>query len=97
MQSTEVYINPALNFLAILNLLGAAQGVLLTLALLSIKGSHKTANRILAALTLTISIIIGGSVLLTTDYVFRYPHLSRLHHPFAFLAGPLLYLYIRTL
>ncbi len=66
MESTEVYIEPALNFLAILNLLGAAQGVLLALALLSAKGDNKTANRILAALTLTSSIIIGGAVLLTT-------------------------------
>jgi len=97
MESTEVYIEPALNFLAILNLLGAAQGVLLTLALLSAKGDNKTANRILAALTLTSSIIIGGAVLLTTNYVFLFPHLSRLHHPFVFLAGPLLFLYIRTL
>ena len=97
MQSTEVYIHPELGPLAILNLLGAAQGILLTLALLSVKGHHKPANRLLAALTLTIAIIIGGSVLLTTDYVFVYPHLSRLHHPFVFLGGPLLFLYIRTL
>lgn len=97
MQSTDIYINPSLNLLGILNLLGAAQGLLLALALVTIKGPNKTANRLLAALTLTISLIVGGAVLLTSDYVFRYPYLSRLHHPFVFLAGPLLYLYIRQL
>ncbi|HEV7377410.1 MAG TPA: helix-turn-helix domain-containing protein [Pyrinomonadaceae bacterium] len=94
---TDIFINPALDFLAILNLFGAAQGLLLTLALLGAKGENKTANRLLAALTLTISIIVSGTVLLTSKYVFVYPHLSRLHQPFAFLAGPLLFLYIREL
>jgi AraC-like DNA-binding protein len=94
---TDIFINPALDFLAILNLFGAAQGLLLTLALLGAKGENKTANRLLAAMTLTISIIVSGTVLLTSKYVFVYPHLSRLHQPFAFLAGPLLFLYIREL
>src|SRR5438046_2691324 len=90
-------MHPSLNLLAVLNLLGAAQGLLLTLALLRAKGGDRTANRILAALTITISIVVSGAVLLTTNYVFMFPHLSRLHHPFVFLGGPLLFLYIRTL
>jgi AraC-like DNA-binding protein len=93
----DIDINIGLGFLAVLNLLGAAQGVLLALALLGAKDGHKTANRLLAGLTLTISIVVSGAVLLTSNYVFVYPHLSRIHHPFAFLAGPLLFLYIRTL
>jgi AraC-like DNA-binding protein len=95
--STDITINAELSFLAILNLLGAAQGLLLTLVLLNSKDSHKTSNRLLAAVTLSISIIVGGAVLLTSNYVFVYPHLSRLHHPFVFAAAPLLYLYIREL
>ncbi len=51
----------------------------------------------MAALTLTISIAVSGAVLLTTNYVFAWPHLSRLHQPFVFLAAPLLFLYIREL
>jgi AraC-like DNA-binding protein len=90
-------MQPSLNLLAILNLLGAAQGLLLALALLSAKGGSRTANRLLAALTLTISVVVSGAVLLTTNYIFLFPHLSRLHHPLVFLAGPLLFLYIRTL
>jgi AraC-like DNA-binding protein len=97
MESTDINITLALGFLAVLNLLGAAQGVLLALALLTTKGDNKTANRLLAALTLTISIIVGGAVLLTSNYVFVFPHLSRIHQPFVFLAGPLLFLYIREL
>ena len=86
-----------LNLLAILNLLGAAHGFLLALALLSIKRGNKTANRLLAAIVLTISIVVTGAALVTSNYVFVYPHLSMLHQPFAFLGGPLIYLYIRTL
>ena len=86
-----------LNLLAILNLLGAAHGLLLALALLTIKRGNKTANRLLAAIVFTISIVVTGAVLVTSNYVFVYPHLSLLHQPFAFLGGPLIYLYIRTL
>jgi len=94
---TDINITPALSLLAILNLLGAAQGLLLSLALLGVRSDNKTANRLLAALTFTISIGVSGAVLLTSDYVFYFPHLSRLHQPFSFLAPPLLFLYIRTL
>ena len=97
METTTVTIGPELYLLGILNLLGAAQGVLLSLALLGAKSANKTANRLLAALTITISIVVSGAVLLTSNYVFVFPHLSRLHQPFVFLAGPLLFLYIRTL
>jgi len=94
---TTININPALSFLGIVNLVGATQGLLLAAALLSSKGGNKTANRLLAALTFTISIIVAGAVLLTSNYVFVYPQLSRIHHPFVFAAGPLLFLYIRGL
>jgi AraC-like DNA-binding protein len=94
---TTININPALSFLGIVNLVGATQGLLLAAALLSSKGGNKTANRLLAALTFAISIIVSGAVLLTSNYVFVYPHLSRIHHPFVFAAGPLLFLYIRGL
>ena len=84
MDYPNLTINPALSLLAILNLLGAAQGLLLSLALLGARGD-KTGNRLLAALTLTISIVVSGAVLLTSDYVFVFPHLSRLHQPFVFI------------
>src|SRR5882672_6050346 len=97
MDSVTINIDATLSFLGILNLVGATQGLLLALALMSSKGGNKSANRVLAALTFTSSIIVSGAVLLTSNYVFAYPHLSRIHHPFVFLAGPLLFLYIREL
>lgn len=90
-------MQPALNLLAVLNLLGVAQGFLMAVALLSMKRGNRFANRILGVLVVAIAIVVGGAVLLTTNYVFVFPHLSRLHHPFVFLAGPLLFLYIKAL
>jgi hypothetical protein len=84
MQLTDITIGPNVGFLAVLNLLGAAQGVLLALALLTTKAGRQTANRLMAALTLTIAIAVSGAVLLTSNYVFAFPHLSRLHQPFVF-------------
>jgi AraC-like DNA-binding protein len=87
----------SVKILAILNLLGAVQGILLAIALLLIKRGNRRANRLLAAFVLTTVLQILGAILFTTKIVFDFPHLSRLHHPFLFLAPPLLYLYIREL
>ena len=88
----------SLSLLAVLNLLGSAQALLLALALLSLKRSDDgAARRILAALVIVMAIIICGAVLRTTHYEFVFPHLSRVHDPFVFLAAPLLFLYVRAL
>jgi AraC-like DNA-binding protein len=87
----------AFSLLAVLTLLGAFQGFLLAAALLTVKRGNKIANRLLAAFVFTASIIILGGVLRTTNYVFVLPHLSRIHDPFPFLAGPLIFLYLKTL
>jgi AraC-like DNA-binding protein len=89
-------MTPYLNLLAVLNLLGAAQGFLLALALLTSRRGERAANRLLAALTLVISVFVSGAVLRTTGYVFAFPHLAWVHDPFPFAAGPLLYLYMRA-
>jgi AraC-like DNA-binding protein len=90
-------MEPSLSVLAVLNLLGAAQGLFLSVALLGIKGGNRVANRILAALVATIALTVAGSVVRPMHYDFVYPHLSRLHDPFPFLSVPLLFLYVRTL
>jgi AraC-like DNA-binding protein len=90
-------MEPSLNLLAVLNLLGAAQGLFLGVMLLSIKGGNRVANRILAALVFTIALTLAGAVTRTMHYDFAFPHLSRIHDPFPFLAVPLLFLYIKTL
>jgi AraC-like DNA-binding protein len=89
-------MTPYLNLLAVLNLLGAAQGLLLALALLTARRGERAANRLLAALTFSISVFVSGAVLRTTGYVFAFPHLAWVHDPFPFAAGPLLYLYMRA-
>src|SRR5215213_4413331 len=90
-------MTPYLDLLAVLNLLGAAQGLLLALALLATRRGDPHANRLLAALTLSISVFVCGAVLRTTGYVFTMPHLAYAHDPFPFAGGPLLFLYLRSL
>jgi AraC-like DNA-binding protein len=87
----------SLNLLLILNLLGAAQALLLACALFSIKRGNLTANRILAAFALVIAISIGGVTLNKTPYIGLFPHLNKIHQPFYFLGAPLLFLYVRAL
>lgn len=86
-----------LNPLIILCLLGVGQALLLALVLLTTRRSNLTANRLLAAVAVTISITVSASLLSSTRYFLIYPHLSRINHPFDFLGGPLLFLYIRAL
>src|SRR5215208_3382590 len=86
-----------LNPLIILCLLGVGQALLLALVLLTTRRSNLTANRLLAAVAVTISITVSASLLSSTRYFLIYPHLARINHPFDFLGGPLLFLYIRVL
>jgi AraC-like DNA-binding protein len=88
---------PYLNLLAVLNLLGAAQGFLLALALFASGRGGRVQSRLLAALTLAVSVFVCGAVLRTTGYVFYLPHLAWAHDPFPFACGPLLFLYLREL
>lgn len=87
----------SLSLLAILNLLGSAQALLLALALISIRRGGGAARRVLAALVVVMAVVIFGAVLRTSHYEFVFPHLSRVPDPFVFLGGPLLFLYLRTL
>jgi AraC-like DNA-binding protein len=88
---------PYLNLLAVLNLLGAAQGFMLALALVASGRGGREQSRLLAALTLAVSVFVCGAVLRTTGYVFYAPHLAWVHDPFPFACGPLLFLYLRGL
>ncbi|MDQ1591294.1 MAG: hypothetical protein QOG71_1921 [Pyrinomonadaceae bacterium] len=87
----------SLSLLAVLNLLGSAQALLLALALAGNKRADGAAARVLAALVLSMSVVIFGAVMRTSHYEFVFPHVSRVHDPFVFLAGPLLFLYVRAL
>jgi len=88
---------PYLNLLAVLNLLGAAQGLLLALALFASGREPRAQGRLLAALIFAVSVFVCGAVLRTTGYVLYLPHLAWVHDPFPFACGPLLFLYLRGL
>ena len=90
-------MEPSLNLQAILTILGAAQAVLFAGALLGAKRGNVHANRILAALLLTIAVLLTWGVLAHTRYMLRVPQLAQLHVPFQFLIGPLVFFYVRAL
>lgn len=85
------------NLLFILNILGAAQALLLACALFTTRRGNKTANRLLAAFAAAIAVSVGGAALVKTPYINAVPYLSKVHQPFTFLGAPLLFLYVRTL
>ena len=87
----------SLSLFAVLNLIGSAQALLLASALLSTRREGGATRRVLAALVISMAVVIFGGVMRTSHYEFVYPHLSRVHDPFVFLAAPLLFLYVRTL
>ena len=72
------------------------QAVLLGLVLLSTGRGNQTANRLLAALVLTMGMMIGLRTLVQPPYVVAAPHLIRVNGPLDFLPGPLLFLYVRA-
>lgn len=54
---------PYLNLLAVLNLLGAAQGLLLALALFASGRGGRAQGRLLAALTFAVSVFVRGGTI----------------------------------
>src|SRR4029079_16663588 len=90
-------MDTSLTLPAVLCFLGVAQALLLVLALLTIKRGNLTANRILAAFSFSVSVSVRATILINLHYFQIYSHLSRINHPFDFLGGPLLYLYVRAL
>lgn len=83
------------NWFIAIHALGAAQGLFLAVVLLGKHAFH--ANRVLAALMVAFSLDLGMAVYHQTGYYLTVPQLVGLDFPLAFLYGPLLYLYARTL
>lgn len=90
-------MQPTVNLFVVLNFLGAVQALLLAFALVSIKRGNRTANLILAAFAVNVSVLIGWAMLNTSGLIYLFPHLLRINHPFDFVITPLLYLYVRAL
>jgi AraC-like DNA-binding protein len=80
----------------VLAAVAVTQAVLLGLVLLTSTRGNRTANRLLAALLLTIGALIGVTTLIRSPYIVVVPHLVRVNHPMDFLLGPLLFLYVRA-
>jgi AraC-like DNA-binding protein len=88
---------PTLNLLEIIRLLGAAQAMLLAVALATVRRGRRTRNLLLAALAASISVLIAWTVFNEAGYYLLFPHLLRVNHPFDFVVAQLFYLYVRSL
>jgi AraC-like DNA-binding protein len=84
-----------LDWLHLIALLGACQGVFLT-AVLATKRRNRTANRLLAAAMLAFSIYMATIVYHATGLLEAFPHFFGMAYPLPFLYGPLIYLYAVT-
>jgi AraC-like DNA-binding protein len=84
-----------LDWLHVVALLGAIQGVFLALVLAT-KRRNRTANGILAAAMISFSISLASTVYLAAGLVADYPHFFGIGYPQLFLFGPLVYLYAVT-
>ncbi|HEX7121501.1 MAG TPA: hypothetical protein VF178_03955, partial [Gemmatimonadaceae bacterium] len=81
-----------LDWLHVVVLLGAIQGVFLA-AVLATKRRNRTANRLLAAAMLAFSIGLATTVYHAAGFVSVFPHFFGAGYPLPFLYGPLIYLY----
>ncbi len=85
------------NVLSTLVLIGAAQGLLLVLALVANRKGNRRANLFLAALLFLLSLGLVDGFLNLANYYRTFPHLVGVIWPANFLIGPFLYFYVREL
>lgn len=81
-----------LDWLHLIVLLGAVQGVILAAALAA-RRRNRTANRLLAALMLAFALFMATGVYHSANLESEYPHFFGFGYPMPFLFGPLVYLY----
>src|SRR5215212_3697128 len=84
-----------LDWLHVVELLGAAQGVLLA-GVLAARRRNRTANRLLAAAMLAFSVGLATGVYHAAGLVPVFPHFFGVAYPLPLLYGPLIYLYAVT-
>jgi AraC-like DNA-binding protein len=90
-------VTPEVDLFSLVFLLGAAQGLFLVLALLTVKKGARQANRFLALFTLTFSITLIDMFLEYTRYYAQAPWLIGVIWTTNYLYGPLLLLYTTAL
>jgi AraC-like DNA-binding protein len=81
-----------LDWIQLASVVGALQGLLLVVVLLAHR-ANRTANRLLAALMLAITLYLASSVYFATGLVEVHPHFFGLSYSTLWLFGPLVYLY----
>jgi len=86
-----------MNVFTLLAVLGAIQGVVLGLALLTIRRGNRMANRTLGVFVILFSATLSTAALVDLDVYRQFPHLMFVTHPLMFAFGPLLLLYARLL
>lgn len=87
----------SLQLMLILSVLGVAQALLLSIALLTTKRGNRISNRLLAAFAATIAVSIAGVCLIKIQYSPTLYLIGKSHQPITFLSAPLLFLYVRSL
>ena len=78
-------------------LIGAAQGIFLSVVLWNLKEGKKISHRLLAAFLFIFALQMVYFVVWDSKLILKVPHLSMVMAPFDFALGPLFYFYARTL
>jgi AraC-like DNA-binding protein len=86
-----------INILSVLILISAAQVLFMAVALVIMRRGNRPANLFLAALLLTLAILMIDGFMTVTNYYYRFPHLIGVVWPAYLLSGPFLYFYVRSL
>ncbi|MCU7921131.1 MAG: helix-turn-helix transcriptional regulator [Candidatus Thiodiazotropha sp. (ex Dulcina madagascariensis)] len=90
-------MQPAIDLYTAILLLGAVQGLFLTLALLNTENTQSAGHGFLALLTLVFSIDLALEFLLQSRYLMDHLWFTYLYPGIDFLFGPLAYLYVHRL
>lgn len=84
------------DWLALFGAMGAGQGLLLALVLVSRKSEQRLTNQLLGVEVLIVSFSIAGSLLFYTKAALKFPHLAYLHSPIVMAAPAVLWFYLRS-
>ena len=85
------------DLISALLLIGIGQGIFLTVTLLLRAENQRQANRFLALYILTVTLTIVDEFILYSELELAYPAIAFLLWPIAFLMGPCLWWYLRSL
>ena len=81
-----------IDWLHVISLLGAVQGLFLAGVLVT-KRTNRTANRLLAAVTVAFSVYLTSAVYRAVGWMPVFPHFLGVSNPLPLVFGPLIYLY----